>query len=152
MSDLDDLLAEFKGEPKEAIAQPPKRGSLQEKEQHREELRGIEDELLRSSMGVVDSVLAFKDIDPAEEGVPEEWVKKYGRLEAMKRQKLARAGWMPQAELPAGINIAYKLMVGIVKARATENPRTQQLNITMVQMTAPPPQFPVIDVVPEDEK
>jgi hypothetical protein len=153
MDSLGDMLAElgFEDEPKTQLVELPKPGSAQEKLMHREELRSIEDGLLKASMGVVDAALAFRDIDPEDEGVPDEWVKRYGMVEAIKRHRIARACWAPASKAPIGVVLAQKLMVGIVKARAAESDGPRELNLTMVQMTAPMPTFPVIDVRPEDD-
>lgn len=120
-------------------------------EARQDDLRDIEDEILRSAMGTVQDVLRFREIDPAEEGIPDEWVQKYGMLEAQRLHRLARVGWLPGKQAPCALKLANNVMVGIVKARSTEKAAPRAVNVVLVRMTAPPRSYPEMDVTPKEE-
>ncbi len=88
-------------------------------------IRHVEDELLEKAQNVIEDVLDFAEIDPASEDGNEEliqrWSKELGsRAAALKRYRIALAGWASSAQAPAGIKIAQETYIGITKARAKE--------------------------------
>lgn len=109
-----------------------------------EALRAIENRVLDKAMNIVEATLDFREVDPAVEEPPPEWFEKYGD-QAIQRYRLARAGWMKPSEAPVGMKVAYNVLVGVVKARATEK-APPKLNIQLVQMQVNLPTFPEQEV------
>lgn len=109
-----------------------------------EGIRAVENRVLEKAMTIVESVLDFREIDPAMEHPPPDWFEKYGD-QAENRFRLARAGWMKGSEAPVGVKVAYNVLVGVVKARATEK-APPRLNIETVQMQIVLPSFPEREV------
>lgn len=75
------------------------------------------------------------------EGLPEE--------EKKKKIRLAKAGWMPSADVPHGVKMAHATVLGIIKAKATEQSGAKTLNIESITFPSPaqkPEEFEVIDV------
>ena len=110
------------------------------------ELRGIEDDILCETSAIIRDVTRFRDIDPDSEAPPPEWIAEHGADEAKKRFRLAKVGWSPKKDAPVGIEVARSVMVGIVKARATEKKGPSTLNVAFVKMTSPFPQFLEMEV------
>lgn len=114
-----------------------------------EQLRDLEDQLLERSLTVVSDVLYARDIDPGQKEAPPEW----GDMdpdEKIKRLRTANAGWMNKKDAPVFIATGVQVASGIIKARATEKAAPKTLNVQIVQMSAPLPQFEVIEMEPED--
>lgn len=112
-------------------------------ELQQDRLREIEDSLLTQSLSVIDDTLAFRDIAPEDTDPPPEWILQYGKKEAMKRFRLAKAGWATKKDAPSGAAAAERVAVGIIKARATEKAGPKSLNIAVVQIAIGTPQtFP----------
>ena len=104
-------------------------------------LQRLEDDLLERAMNIVDGSMAFSEIDPADEQPPKEWIAEFGEEGARRRMRVARASWMNAKEAPVGIKVAAQVAVGIMRANAQKNTGPKVLNIAVVQMTAPLPQF-----------
>lgn len=109
-------------------------------------LTSMQDDLLERSLMVVDASMAFAEIDPESKKPPKKWVEDMGEQEALIRWRIARAGWMSAKDAPVGIKVASAVAVGIIKAKATEKAGPKQLNIALVQLSSPLPQFPEQDV------
>lgn len=109
-------------------------------------IRGIEDEMQERSLGIIDGVLAFADLPLEATEAPPEWVAQYGKEGAAKRFRLARHGMESAKDAPVAIKVAVSVHAAITKARATEKAGPKSLNIQFVQMSAPLPDFPVIEV------
>lgn len=115
---------------------------------HSDIIRSIENELHMITAEVVHGVLSFADLDPENlpTDPPQEWVEQMGLARARKRFTLAKAGWMNAKEAPIAIKVATQTFAGIVKARATERVAPRALNIQIVEMSAPVPLFPELEV------
>lgn len=109
-------------------------------------IRAVEDEIHRESASVLRDALAFVEIDPAWEEPPQEWLEKYGQLEAEKRFRAAKYALMNAKEAPVGLKLAKDTFVGMAKARATEKGGPKTLNMTFVQMTRPLPVYKELEV------
>lgn len=110
-------------------------------------LRDIEDELFADSAVILGSVMKFAELDPGDlDTVPATWIAEYGKAEAIKRHRIARASWMNAKESPVALKMAQTTAIGITKARAAAGGGgIQNLNIgTMVYM--PQPKFEVKEV------
>lgn len=83
-------------------------------------LRGIEDDLLRTSLTTVRDALMFQDIPEDCPAPPAEWVAELGEAGAEKRLRLALAAWRNAKEAPVGLKMAKEVAMGIIKARSTE--------------------------------
>lgn len=136
---LDDLPEEVHAA--EVVVVPASPVQRSARENRDEYFRSVEDELLTETIAVVRDTLRFREIDPDEEGIPDEWVKEAGLIEATKRKRVASAAWMSAKEAPVGIAVAKSVMIGITRARATEKSGPRSLNVQTVYMTAPMPTF-----------
>jgi hypothetical protein len=96
-------------------------------------MRAAEDRLLDESLAIVDGVLQFADVEPGQEEPDEELVMRLGLERARKAHRLARVGWAAKKDAPVGIAVAQSVMLGIIKARATEK-QTRELNVIAVQV------------------
>lgn len=115
-------------------------------EDAQEALRAIEDELLKKSLGIVESALDFVELDPENnDEVPQEWIDELGEAEAVKRHRVARAGWLNAKEAPVAMKLAKDTAMGIVKARATDKLASRPLSV-QVLMPAPMRDYSTKDV------
>lgn len=73
------------------------------------------------------------------EGLPEE--------DKQKRIRLAKAAWMNSAETPHGIKLAHATVLGIIKAKATEQSGTKVLNIESITFPSPAQPAEVFEVI-----
>ncbi len=109
-------------------------------------IKAVEDEIFIEAAHTVRDVLRFKDIDPSMEEPPLEWVGELGEAEAMKRFRMAQAGWLPGSKAPVGLKLAQDTLVGFAKVRAAEKQGPRTLNMVVVKMSAPMPEFEEIEV------
>ena len=81
--------------------------------------------------------------------IPQAWIDELGEEGAKRRMRMARAAWKPIKDSAVGFKIATQVFTGIVKARATEKGRPVELNIGVVQLSAPLPEFERRKVLPK---
>lgn len=151
LDDLPDTLPTLSGSEGPMV---PKKTAL-------ERLKDVQNEILVENLRIIEDVTHFRDIEPQQvvEGVlidgttepPQEWIDQVGEVEAKKRLRIARAAWMNAKDAPVGLAIAKSVVVGITKALATVSSGPKVLNVAVVQMTAPLPQFKVRDMTKELE-
>lgn len=147
------LPADREGSSPLALSQPessvtqviPRRRSAQADERNRI-LQTLETELLEESISVSRDTLRFREIAPDAEGPPQEWIDECGEEKAAERFRVAQAGWMTRKNAPVGVQIAMQLTLGIMKSRATKDKAPQTLNVQVVQLTAPIPVFPELEL------
>lgn len=111
-------------------------------------LQSIEDKLLMESIGILQDVQCFSDIDPGTEVPPPEWVEELGPVRARKRLRLAQAGWMSSKEAPIGIKVSQDIATNIMKAKS-QRMVGSTLNVTVekaVIVQAEPVQYPELEV------
>ena len=112
-------------------------------EQQREQtLRSLEADLFLESMQIVADSFKFREIEPNQKEPPEEWVQELGYKKAKERLHSAQAGWMSKKDSPVAVQVAQAVVIGISRSRATEKSGPKTLNVQVVQMSAPLPQFP----------
>lgn len=112
-------------------------------EQQREQtLKSLEAELFLESMQIVSDMNKFREIDPGQAEPPESWVEEMGYKAAKERLRSANAGWMSKKDAPIAVQVAQAVVIGISRSRATEKQGPKTLNVQVVQMSAPLPQFP----------
>lgn len=116
-----------------------------------ETIRAIEDRVLEDSIKIVEHVLNFAELGFDDNGnpvTPESW--EFLSLEEKeKRIRLAKAGWMPSADIPHGVKLAHATMMGIIKARAQVESGDKTLNIESIIFPTPrsePKQLEVIEI------
>ncbi len=109
-------------------------------------IRAVEDEIYVEAASTVRDTLRFKEIDPAQEEPPLEWIAELGEHEAKKRHRLARSGWMPSKDAPVGLKLAQDTLVGFAKVRAAEKQGPRTLNMVYVKLSAPMPEFDEVEV------
>jgi len=105
-------------------------------------MKTLEAELFLESMQIVSDMNKCKYIDPGQSEPPEEWVEELGYKAAKERLRLANAGWMSKKEAPIALQVAQAVVIGISRSRASEKAGPKTLNVQVVQMSAPLPQFP----------
>lgn len=144
--------------PQTQVINRPKRREISVEEKRERVLKNLESDLLRQSMEVVSDTMRFREVAPPtvdpesgatlwdDDSVPEEWVRELGQEKAEERLRVARAGWMDKKTAPIGVQVAQVLAVGIIRSRATEKAGPRTLNVQVVQMSAPLPQFPELDL------
>jgi hypothetical protein len=110
-------------------------------------LAKTQERIFAKAAGVLESTLAFEDIDPADELPPAEWIVALGQKEAMKRFRVAKAAWLNAKEAPVGIKVAKECVVGISKALGAESQAPKILNMQAVQISlGPAPEFPKVRI------
>lgn len=126
--------------PAQVVKRPKKPISI---EQQREQtLKSLEADLFLESMQIVSDSFKFREIDPGQQEPPEAWVRDLGHEKAMERLRSAQAGWMSKKDSPVAVQVAQAVVIGISRSRASEKQGPRTLNVQVVQMSAPLPQFP----------
>lgn len=148
----EDLFAEPLAEPAPLATRAQVVPSKTAEEQTLERIRGIEDNMLESALSVVDGVLAFAEVQPDDEEPPEEWNGRFGEEGARRRLKLAKEGWKSAKEAAVAIKVATGVVAAITRARASEKGGPKVLNFQFVQMSAPLPEFPVLEVEADERR
>lgn len=105
----------------------------------------IQDAVKQESFEVVSAVVSFAEIDPYATAPPESWVKQLGFARALKRFRLAQAGWLGAKEAPIGIKVAASIAGNVLKAQVGDGDR-RPLNMTFVKVTNALPQYDAIEV------
>lgn len=100
------------------------------------EMARLEADIFQEHYDIVRLAAMFKDIDPAEENPPPDFIARFATPEeAHKAYRVARSGWMPQKDAPSGVGFAYKVAMGVIKGREELRARQQDakpLNVTVV--------------------
>jgi len=109
-------------------------------------LREVENRVLKKALGIVDDFLHFGDIPMGLLDVPTEWQDEIGPEAAARRHRLATWAQMPTADAPVGLKYTKEILVGIVKARATEKAEPKRLNIAITKIEFQLPNFPTTKV------
>lgn len=121
----------------EASLAPPSASALARKKQ--EELKNIEEDLFRGTMGVLRDVTNFTAVmEVDDEKIPGDWVREFGLEEARRRYKGALAGAMSSKDAPVGVKVAMATAIGISKARAMEKGGAPIMNATFIQINNDP--------------
>lgn len=115
------------------------------KAERMDRLRALEDQLLEQSLTIVKDTMHFRDIEPGTTEPPAEWVDA-DQDDQTKRLRVANAAWLSKKDAPVGLALAKEVSIGIIKARATEKSGPKVLNLNVVNMSAPLPQFECIEV------
>ncbi len=149
--------------PQTQVINRPKRREISVEEKRERVLKNLESDLLRQSMEVVSDTMRFREVAPplvdpesgetlwVDNDLPAEWVRELGEEKARERLRVARAGWMDKKTAPIGVQVAQVLAVGIIRSRATEKAGPRTLNVQVVQMSAPLPTFPELDLTGSDK-
>lgn len=118
-----------------------------------EAIKAAEEKLFSDALSIVQpymkfAELGFDEVSGEVDSIPFEWE---GLPEEEKRKKirLAKAGWMNSSDTPHAVKMAHATILGIIKAKATEQTGTKVLNIESITFPSPaqkPEEFEVIDV------
>ncbi len=130
-------------------------------EQRRERtLQNLEAEIFQESMQIVLESFKFREIDAplkdengnayfADPDPPRHWVEEleakhpgHGLELAQQRLRCAQAGHMSKKDSPVAVQVAQAIAIGISRSRASLNAGPKTLNVQVVQMAAPLPDFP----------
>ena len=116
-------------------------------------VRGIEDRLLAGAGRILEDSFRFYEVEEDEvddEGVPilkgrrppDEWIQELGEKEATYRWRIARAAQRSTRNAPIGTSLARDIFLGVLSIKAkrqeAEGPRTLNVALTQVNVTAPP--------------
>lgn len=117
-----------------------------------EMIKAAESELFNDALAVIQPYMRFAELGFGEDGevnsVPFEW-EGLPEEEKMKKIRLAKAGWMPSSDTPHGVKMAHATVLGIIKAKSTEQAGTKILNIESVTFPSPAQKgddYEVIDI------
>ena len=97
----------------------------------------LESEVFEQAAGVVNQILAFREVKHDQKAPPPEWVAEFGPEEAQKRLEVAKAAWLPQSLSPAGFKYAISTMLGISRARQYKVKLTQNNLNVKIALPAP---------------
>lgn len=114
-----------------------------------DELRRVEDQLLVEHMKILRDVARAREIDPAADTYPLEWLDEMSEVEAQRTFRLAQAAWCPPKTAPVLFKLSAQVATGILKAKAAERSEPRALNLQIIQMVAtdaPEPAFPRLTV------
>jgi hypothetical protein len=103
-----------------------------------ERMEELELRVYEHAGGVVEAFLSFADVHPQQTEPPPDWVERYGYDAACKRLAVAKGGWLPVSQAPAGAKTAAQLLTGITRGRAHRNQKLTQNNIN-VKIALPAP-------------
>jgi hypothetical protein len=122
------------------------------------EVARIQDEVLVSNMGVVAKMARFADIDEFEDHKTSEtyasWVERHGKEEANRMWRIAKAAWLPNSSAPVALKYCTSVVLGILRAKATEKAAgNKQLSvaIAMPYPDDPEPKFSGVVRIREDD-
>lgn len=119
-------------------------------EERANELRSLEDQIHKNALTIIDDSMYWTHVSPHQEKPPQAWVDELGEAGARRRLITARMNHLSSREAPVGIKTAGLVAMGITRARSTERQAPRSLNISLVQMSAPLPEFPELEI--GDEK
>lgn len=110
-------------------------------DQRQEQLRDLEDELLEESLRVIHGAMKFADIDPSLVEPDQAFYERFKNdPDPEKLFRLMKYGQMSTSKAPAGLTLAQKTAIGILKARAAEKGEIRPLAVS-VQVVQSMPQF-----------
>lgn len=118
-----------------------------------ESIKAAESKLFQDALEVIQPYMRFAELgfddDTGEvDSIPFEW-EGLPEEEKKKKIRLAKAGWMSSSDTPHGVKLAHATVLGIIKAKATEQTGTKILNIESITFPSPsqkPEEFEIIDV------
>lgn len=113
-----------------------------------EGIKAIEARLGEASMRVTEASLSFMDIDLEDlEGSKKRFIEQHGEVEGRARYNVALANWQSAKTAPVGLKHALAVAVGSMKIRNAQPSGPTHLNMTFVQMTAPPSEHKILDAL-----
>src|SRR6476620_7257658 len=118
-----------------------------------EGIKAAENKLFTDALEIIQpymkfAELGFDEISGEVDSIPFEW-EGLPEEEKKKKIRLAKAGWMNSSDTPHAVKMAHATIIGIIKAKATEQTGTKVLNIESITFPSPaqkPEEFEVIDV------
>lgn len=118
-----------------------------------ESIKLAEDRLFTDALEIIQPYMKFAELGFDEQtgevdSIPFEW-EGLPEEEKKKKIRLAKAGWMNSSDTPHAVKMAHATIIGIIKAKATEQSGSKTLNIESITFPSPaqkPEEFEVIDV------
>lgn len=116
-----------------------------------EAIKAAESKLFSDAIKVLEPFMQFGELGFDDEtgevdSVPFEW-EGLPEEEKKKKIRLAKAGWMPSSDVPHGVKMAHATVLGIIKAKATEQGGTKVLNIESITFPSPAQTSEVFEVI-----
>jgi hypothetical protein len=100
-------------------------------------LEAMEDLILEQADQIVLAGLAFVEIAHDQAVPPPDWVEQFGQDGAEKRLAVAKSQWLPDSQSPAGMKLASRTRMGILKARERKHAATQNNLNVVISLPAP---------------
>lgn len=110
----------------------------------------VTDQLFQETTTILQSALAFADIEPGATEPPQEWIDRFGEDGALKRFRIAQYAQLTHKDAPIGLEIATKVAVGITKAKLDRSPGNRPLNVQFVRYEQTTNNFP--EVILEEKR
>jgi hypothetical protein len=107
----------------------------------------VEEEVHAEAATIIRDALCFMKVDPDTVEPPETWVKELGAEGAMQRLRTAQMANLSPKEAPIGLRLAKDTLVGMSKAKAASKKPATTLNMVVVNMAGPLPQYPRREVL-----
>ena len=101
----------------------------------------LEEEIYQDAIRVTGASLKFAEVDEESSEPPEAWILEHGLEEATVRHRIARYAQMNAKAAPVGLKMAVQTLQGMARARAERDQGPRTLNMQVVQVVAPMPQF-----------
>lgn len=121
-------------------------------EEKQAELRKLEDGIFHQHLSVVSDSSFWTEVTQDTTEPPAEWVAELGYKKACQRLRVAKANWYSAKEAPVGIAVSQRVVMGMVRARSMEKHVPRTLNVSVVQMTAPPKTYPSLRLEKEGKR
>jgi hypothetical protein len=132
-------------DPKTELVLPSPRAAL-EKVSGVSGLQALEQKLVTQSATIIEDALRFTEWpvdDPdAQKATYELWLDTEGPEVAKRRRSAIVAAWASKKDAPVGLDIARSIFVAGMKASAQRGTGQSTMNVQIVQMSAPMPNFP----------
>jgi hypothetical protein len=148
-------------EPKtELVATAPRQLTREQEKRARDlaKVEEVENELfIESARGMSDVLQFCQEWDPTDLAKQEELYLRWqcdpaiGPERAARLRNLVRAAWLGKKEAPVWLDIVRTIYVAGVKARATRDGGPKTMNVQMVTMSRPMPNFPRKKITEDDK-
>lgn len=121
-----------------------------------ERIADIEEEVHQEAATILQDALHFPEVlpgppdadgNPTEPTMPASWIAELGEEGAMRRMRTAQLALSSSKDAPIGLKLAKDTLVGMAKVKAAKNAPARTLNMVVVQMTGPLPEFDELEVL-----
>jgi len=104
----------------------------------------VVDQLFQESASIVASAMRFADIEGDEDDPPEQWIEQLGEKEAKKALRIAKFAQIPSKNAPIALEMAQKVLTGLIRAKMDRPAEGRPINIQIVQFEKERIEFPEV--------